>query len=162
MSDIASWKRWCWNGALQWVTQRSTAGFNVMHRKWNSACAGITSHRWGISWQVDETDVKIRKKWIYWYRAMGTPLILICRLRATRGQPSAFWQKSLISIKPWAHPETINTDKAARIGLAIDELKEEGKCPKDTVHQQVKYLNNTIEPDHSKLKRLGPLHGCDP
>lgn len=33
-------------------------------------------------------------------------------------------------------------------------LKEEGKCPADTVHRQVKYLNNIVESDHGKLKRL--------
>jgi len=52
------------------------------------------------------------------------------------------------------NPQTINTDKAPTFGPAIDELKEEGKCPKDTVHRQVKYLNNIVEADHGKLKRL--------
>ena len=30
----------------------------------------------------------------------------------------------------------------------------EGKCPEDLEHRQVKYLNNRIEADHGKLKRL--------
>ncbi len=43
---------------------------------------------------------------------------------------------------------------------AITELKAEGKCPPDTVHRQVKYLNNIIEADHGKLKRLiNPVRG---
>ena len=34
------------------------------------------------------------------------------------------------------------------------------KCPPDTVHRQVKYLNNIIEADHGKLKRLiNPVRG---
>ena len=37
---------------------------------------------------------------------------------------------------------------------AIKELKEEGTCPKDTIHRQVKYLNNVVEANHGKLKRL--------
>ncbi len=36
----------------------------------------------------------------------------------------------------------------------------EGKCPKDLEHRQVKYLNNRIEADHGKLKRLiNPVRG---
>ena len=37
---------------------------------------------------------------------------------------------------------------------AIAELKAEGKCPTETRHRQVKYLNNVIETDHGKLKQL--------
>lgn len=33
-------------------------------------------------------------------------------------------------------------------------LKAEGKCPTNTVHRQVKYLNNLIKADHGKLKRF--------
>ncbi len=45
-------------------------------------------------------------------------------------------------------------DKASPYSAAITELKAEGKCLPDTVHRQVKYLNNIIEADHGKLKRL--------
>jgi hypothetical protein len=39
-------------------------------------------------------------------------------------------------------------------GEAIAELKKEGLLPKETRHRQVKYLNNRLEGDHGKLKRL--------
>ena len=48
----------------------------------------------------------------------------------------------------------INTDKAPTHAVAIAQLKQEGKCSSDTQHQQVKYLNNIVEADHGKLKRL--------
>lgn len=83
-------------------------------------------------------------------------------LSPTRNKKAAkrFLGKALKSIKPWAHPQTINTDKAPTFGPAIDELKEEGKCPEDTVHRQVKYLNNIVEADHGKLKQLiNPVRG---
>lgn len=38
--------------------------------------------------------------------------------------------------------------------MAIQELKAEEKLPKDTEHCQVKCLNNVVEADHGKLKRL--------
>ena len=57
-------------------------------------------------------------------------------------------------------PEALNTDKAPAYAAAIAELKAEGKCPKDTRHRQVKYLNNVIEADHGKLKLLiRPVRG---
>ena len=57
-------------------------------------------------------------------------------------------------------PEVLNTDKAPTYAAAIAELKAEGKCPKDTRHRQVKYLNNVIEADHGKLKLLiRPVRG---
>ena len=43
---------------------------------------------------------------------------------------------------------------------AIAELKAEGKCPNETRHRQVKYLNNVVEADHGKLKLLlRPVRG---
>jgi transposase-like protein len=57
-------------------------------------------------------------------------------------------------------PAIINTDKAPTYGVAISELKAEGKCPEKTVHRHVKYLNNVVEADHGKLKQLiRPVRG---
>ena len=36
----------------------------------------------------------------------------------------------------------------------LAELKDEGQCSSDLEHRQVKHLNNIIESDHGKLKRL--------
>ena len=38
--------------------------------------------------------------------------------------------------------------------VALKQLKEEGLCSHNLEHRQVKYLNNLIESDHGKLKRL--------
>ena len=55
---------------------------------------------------------------------------------------------------------TINTDKAPTYGPAIADLKAECKLPEETLHRQVKYLNNVIEADHGKLKQLiKPVRG---
>jgi len=117
----------------------------------------------GYSWRVDETYVKVKGKWTYLYRAIDKRGHTIdFYLSPTRNMKAAkqFLGKALKSIKPWAHPQTINTDKAPTFGPAIDELKKEGKCPEDMVHRQVKYLNNIIEADHGKLKRLiNPVRG---
>lgn len=51
----------------------------------------------------------------------------------------------------------INTDKAPSLARAIAELKSEGIGPPTVEQRQVKYLNNILEGDHGRLKRiLGP------
>ena len=77
-------------------------------------------------------------------------------LSPTRNTQVAKWflGKALKSVKSWAYPRTLNTDKAPAYSATITELKTERTCPPDTVHRQAKYLNNMIEDDHGKLKRL--------
>ena len=63
-------------------------------------------------------------------------------------------------LKDWELPEVVNTDKAPTCAGAIAELKAAGKCPQDTRHRQVKYLDNVVEADHGKLKLLiRPVRG---
>jgi len=111
----------------------------------------------GCSWRVDETYVKVKGKWAYLYRALdkyGNTIDFY--LSSTRNTKAAkrFLSKALKSIPKWAHPEAINTDKNPTYGKAIAELKKEGKCAFDLQLRQIKYLNNIIESDHGKLKRL--------
>ena len=77
-------------------------------------------------------------------------------LSSTRNAKAAkrFLSKALRLLKDWQKPYAINTDKAGCYSQAIRELKREGRCPANTEHRQVKYLNNVIEADHGKLKRL--------
>ena len=83
-------------------------------------------------------------------------------LSSTRNALAAkrFLGKSLYHLKDWEQPKVINTDKtsayaiAIAIAIAIKKLKDESKYPREIQHWQIKYLNNIIESDHSKLKRL--------
>jgi len=115
------------------------------------------------SWRVDETYVKVAGEWVYLYRAidkMGDTIDFY--LSPTRSAKAAkrFLGKALNGLKDWEKPLKINTDKAPAYGVAIAELKEEGKLPDETEHRQVKYLNNRIEADHGKLKILiKPVRG---
>ena len=68
--------------------------------------------------------------------------------------------KALGGLKEWEKPTVVNTDKAPTHSAALAELKQEGRCPQDTLHRQVKYLNNVIEAGHGKLKQLiRPVRG---
>ena len=109
------------------------------------------------SWRVDETYVKVSGKWVYLYRAVDKDGRTIdFYLSPTRNTKAAkrFLGKALKGLKDYEKPLKINTDKAPTYGPAISELKAEGKCLEDMEHRQVKYLNNVVEADHGKLKRL--------
>ena len=115
------------------------------------------------SWRVDETYVKVRGEWAYLYRAVDKHGDTIeFYLSPTRNTAAAkrFLGKAFRGLKDWEQPTVINTDKAPTYAAALAELKKEGKCPKDTLHRQAKYLNNVIEADHGKLKQLiKPVRG---
>lgn len=115
------------------------------------------------SWRVDETYVKVAGEWVYLYRAIDKNGDTIdFYLSPTRSAKAAkrFLGKALNGLKEWERPLKINTDKAPAYGVAIAELKDEGKLSDETEHRQVKYLNNRIEADHGKLKILiKPVRG---
>ena len=111
----------------------------------------------GGNWQVDETYIKVKGKWMYLYRAIDSRGRTIdFYLSQTRNTKAAklFLGKALKAIKKYDHPRVINTDKAPAYGVAIQELKAEGKLSSKVEHRQVKCLNNKLEADHGKLKRL--------
>ena len=107
--------------------------------------------------------MKIAGNWAYLYRAVDKSGATIdFYLSPTRNAKAAkrFLGKALNGLKDWEKPLTINTDKAPTYGVAIAELKAEGKLPADVLHRQAKYLNNVIEADHGKLKQLiRPVRG---
>jgi IS6 family transposase len=109
----------------------------------------------GFSRRVDETYVKVKGKWAYFYRALDKfGHTIDFYLSSSRNMIAAkrFLGKALKSLKTWAHPTSITTDKAPSYGAALKQLKSEDKCSPDIEHRQVKYLNNIIESDHGKLK----------
>ncbi len=117
----------------------------------------------GYSWRVDETYIKVKGQWKYLYRTIDKQGDTIdFYLSSTRNKRAAkkFLSKALRGLKDCEKPRIINTDKAPTYGPAIAELKEEKVCPENLVHRQVKYLNNIVEADHGKLKRLiKPVRG---
>ena len=115
------------------------------------------------SWRVDETCVKVRGKWACLCRAVDKfgDTIEFC-LSPTRNTRAArrFPGKALKGLKSWEKPRIVNTDKAPTCAAAPGELHDEGKCPEELEHRQVKSLNNIVEADHGKLKQLiKPVRG---
>ncbi|MGI4776362.1 MAG: DDE-type integrase/transposase/recombinase [Janthinobacterium lividum] len=57
-------------------------------------------------------------------------------------------------------PKTIRTDKHSSYIKAISQLRSQKILPKAVVHRQCKYLNNIIESDHRRIKRItNPMLG---
>ena len=133
------------------------------------------------SWKVDETYIKVKKVWMYLYRAVdseGNTLEFL--LSPTRDAEAAkrFFVKALHcpagsapqtptvekqvtqSTTPAdfkasrAAPRVINVDKNAAYPKAMAELKAAGILPQGVELRQVKYLNNLVEQDHRFIKRL--------
>ena len=123
------------------------------------------------SWKVDETSIKIKKVWLYLYRAVdsqGNTLEFL--LSSTRDAEAAkrFFVKALRSCAgsasqasrvgeeestssvptelrvPQSAPRVITVDKNAAYPKAIAELKGAGMLPESVEMRQVKYLNNLI------------------
>ena len=110
----------------------------------------------GDSWKVDETYVKIRGKWQYLYRAVDKSGATIdFYLAAHRDQLAAsrFFKKALGAIHNMV-PRVINVDKNPAFPPAIDAAKSSGYLPAEVELRQVKYLNNRVESDHRRIKRL--------
>jgi len=108
------------------------------------------------SWKVDETYIKVKKEWIYLYRAVdsqGNTFDFF--FSATRDAKAA--KQFLLTTLAASHtsePRVINVDKNAAYPKALAELKAAGLIPESCELRQVKYLNNLVEQDHRFMKRL--------
>jgi transposase, IS6 family len=111
------------------------------------------------SWRVDETYVKVKKAWMYLYRAVdsqGNTLEFL--LSPTRDAQAAkrFFAKALAAPHT-STPRVITVDKNPSYPKAYKELKAEGILPAACDLRQSNYLNNLVEQDHRFIKRLVKL-----
>jgi transposase, IS6 family len=108
------------------------------------------------SWKVDETYIKVKKEWVYLYRAVdsqGNTLEFFFSPSRDAKAARHFFLKMLAA--PYSsEPRVINVDKHAAYPKAFAELKAEGQLQENCELRQVKYLNNLIEQDHRFIKRL--------
>ena len=94
--------------------------------------------------------MKVGGKWSYLYRALDKLDDTIdFYLSPTRNMAAAthFLATAHRGLKDWEQAQGINTDKAPAYAAALADLKAEGRCPRDTQHRQVIYLNNIVESD---------------
>jgi transposase, IS6 family len=108
------------------------------------------------SYRVDETYIKVKKRWHYLYRAVDSAGSTIdFMLSASRDAKAAerFFRKALRA-RHTALPRIITVDKHAAYPLAFDSLQQDGTIPETCLLRPCKYLNNVVEQDHRWVKRL--------
>ena len=107
------------------------------------------------SWRVEETRIKVKRQWMYLYRAVeseGNTIDFYLSKKRNHKAAKRFFKKAL---QPFhvSKPRTITIDKNPAYLVAITKLKKEKKVPLGTQIRQIKYLNNVVEQDHRFIKK---------
>jgi transposase-like protein len=125
-------------------------------RRWNRFARAV-----GRSWRVDETYVKIRREWVYLYRAVdreGNTADFRLSSRRDVAAAKALFRQAMKS--EGSSPATITLDGYAASHRVVREMKADGELNGDTTVRSSKYLNNLVEQDHRGVKsRLDPRLG---
>ena len=111
-------------------------------------------HAVGNRWFVDETYVKVAGRWRYVYRAVDQYGQIIDVYVSAKRDTNAARRFFATAIRAHGDPVEVVTDRAAPLGVAIDELLP------GAFHNMEQYANNRIENDHGRLEaRLRPMRG---
>jgi len=108
------------------------------------------------SWRVDETYVRVKGRWTYLYRAVdsrGQTIDFLLSARRDAAAAKRFFRKALAQPHT-VNPRTMTVDKNPAYPRAAAEMKKEGELWRRSRLRQCKYLNNIVEQDHRRIKRL--------
>jgi IS6 family transposase len=107
------------------------------------------------SWRVDKTYIRLKGEWVYLYRAVDATGQTIDYLLSPKRDAAArrFFRKALEQPHT-ANPRTITIDKNAAYPIAAKAMKREGTLWRFAKLRQVKFMNNIVEKDHRRIKRL--------
>jgi len=108
------------------------------------------------SWRVDETYVKVKGRWTYLYRAVdsrGQTIDFLLSAKRDAEAAKRFFRKAL-GQPHTVNPRTITVDKNPAYPKAVVEMKENAELWRFSRLRQVKFLNNIVEQDHRRVKRL--------
>jgi len=107
----------------------------------------------GGRWRVDETYIKVGKRWHYLFRAIdehGQIVDVYLSRRRDADSAQAFFEAALAMDE--GKPTRVTTDKAKCSPPALQAVLPEVE------HRTSKYLNNALERDHQHLKgRTRPM-----
>ena len=106
----------------------------------------------GVSWRMDETDIRVQGEWRDLYRAVDTTGqtsdVLLTEHRNTEAALRFLTQ----AIRRHGVPEKITIDGSEANEAAIKRYNEAHGTAIDI--RQIKYLNNMVEQDHRAVKRI--------
>jgi putative transposase len=110
-----------------------------------------------VSWRMDETYIKVKGKWTYYYRAVdntGKTLDFMLSERRDRAAARRFFKRA---IGTNGVPDRVVIDKSGAnlAGLQCVNVILKFTNSGNTIKiLQVKYLNNIMEQDHRFIKRI--------
>ncbi|MGI2080033.1 IS6 family transposase [Shewanella putrefaciens] len=114
------------------------------------------------SWRMDETYIKIKGRWVYYYHAVDKyGAIIDFYLSETRDEPAAraFFNKA---INQHGLPGKVVIDQSGANAAALDTINIRlwlSGCMLFMIEVlAIKYLNNIVEQSHRKVK--GKMHQC--
>ena len=114
--------------------------------------------RTGVRWRLDETYVKIKGTWKYFYRAVDKHGDTVDFLLTAKRDTKAVRRFLTKAIGANRKPSLINIDKSAANTAAIKQYNSDEN--KRIKIRQCKYLNNIVEQDHRFIKRrIRPMLG---
>jgi transposase-like protein len=108
------------------------------------------------SWRVDETYIRVKSQWVYLYRAVdagGQTIDFLLSPKRDAAAARRFFRKALKQAHT-VNPRTITVDKNAAYPIATKAMKRNVELWRFAKLRQVKFLNNVVEQDHRRIKRL--------
>ncbi len=127
----------------RWVIKYTPELGKSFHRKKRSI---------GTSWRLDETYIKVKGKWTYYYRAVdkqGNTIDFYLSERRNKTAAKRFLAKAIMRS---LQPSIINIDKS---GANTTGITRYNKLKNKRIKiRQCKYLNNIIEQVHRFIKRI--------
>jgi len=106
-------------------------------------------------WRMDETYLKVRGQWSYYYRAAdkeGNTIDFLLTEKHNTRAALRFFNKA---IGRNGKPNLVNIDKSGANKAGINEFND--KNNRRVKIRQCKHLNNIIEQDHRRVKRITRL-----
>lgn len=108
----------------------------------------------GKSWRMDETYIRVKGLWVYYYRAVDkenqTIDFYLSPTRDTKAA-QAFFEKAIESS---GKPEKVNMDKSGANLAGLEQINQGLLEDQQIGIRQIKYLNNLMEQDHRGIKRI--------
>jgi len=108
------------------------------------------------SWRVDETYIRVKGRWTYLYRAVdsrGQTIDFLLSAKRDAAAAKRFFRRAL-GQPHTVNPRSITVDKNPAYPKATAEMKQDAELWRFSRLRQVKFLNNIVEQDHRRVKRL--------
>ena len=127
----------------RWVIHYSPRLEAVFQRK---------KQRPGVRWRMDETYIKVKGQWKYYYRAVDKQGNTIDFLLTAKRDTKAALRFLRKAINENGKPSLVNIDQSGANQASLNQFNRDHN--KRIKIRQCKYLNNIIEQDHRRIKRL--------